>query len=349
MNLRRVGAVASIGLLVALPGAAAAAAADSGSATVGTQVEAWYHTATNDACAPAGTVDCSMLPPADAETYPADTLHVGISAGTPTAATFVELDLFGANIPKGSQVVAGTLTLPVDTAEGDGSLEPQTAKLVACHVTGFFSDANGSLAKPPKTDCDAASAPAKYTAEPRPTFTVDLAKFAAKWAGGDTAAIAILPAAEAVEGQQTWHVTFWGKDYGAGAEESTLPAGSEDAKPITARLNYAPKQQTTPPPNDPGTGGVPSDSPAPAVDSVDVAGPAPADAPPPPAPKAGSPADAGTPPAIMAEPSYTTVGYPYPIAWVMPLVLLIGFVVTGRSLTKKLDQPRGLGWIIPAK
>lgn len=47
-------------------------------------------------------------------------------------------------------------------------------------------------------------------------------------------------------------------------------------------------------------------------------------------------------PQPLAEPRYRTVGYPYPIAWTMPLLLLIGLTATGRALTKNLQPNPGM-------
>lgn len=331
-NRYRIGAVASTALLLLASSTLPALAASSGTAQTGTQVEGWYSTLTSDACEPPAELDCSMLPAASV--YPAETLHVGVASGKPSALTVIELDLFGAKIPPGAEVVGGTLLLPVDTSQSDGSLQPDTAKLIVCHVTDFFTGTEGSLAKPPKTDCDGASTPARYVAEPRPVFIADLNAFAAKWTAGDTPALAILPAPEAVSENKTWHVTFWGKDYSEGAEGG-------DAVPITAKLNYQAKAGdfTTSPTVETSTDLGPPElgelvAPPPAQAELDVKESAPV---------AGAPSETAPPPqaAVEAAPSLRTFGYPYPIAWMMPLLLLIGFGVTGRALTKNLEPSPG--------
>lgn len=325
MALRSTLGAAAAGVLIVLWGAAPALGA-TGTANVATSTEAWYSTTTAEACT---QLDCSLLPPASA--YPEHTLHVGVTAGKPAAATFLELDFFGADLPQGAETTGGKLTLPIDTAPGDGSLQHDAAKLVVCHVTDFFFNAEGALTKPPKTDCDGASAPAEYQDGPKPSFTVDLAAFAAKWAAGDTPALAVLPAPEAASGNETWHVTFWGKDNEA-----------EGAAPIAAEVKYT--QSSTGP--GPSTGGnnvidlgdpvVPEIEPLPAP-PVDISAPEMAEA-----PVAAAPVTTNEPapeaaPQPQAMPRFLTVGYPYRIAWTFPLLLLVGFGFTGQALTKKLE------------
>lgn len=126
-------------------------------------------------------------------------------------------------------IAGGKLTLPVDAAPSDGSLRHDAASLIVCHVPDSVSATAGSLAKPPKTDCKAASSPATYQAEPEPAFVVDLTAFAMTWAKGESPVLAVLPAPKAESEAETWHVTFWGKNN-----------ESEDAKPISAELSYQP-------------------------------------------------------------------------------------------------------------
>lgn len=324
MLLRRAGAVAAAGVLPLLISSGAAIAAEDGTAKVSTSTEAWYTTTGADAPGACGDpLDCSQVP--EPTVYPENTLHVGIEAGRPTAATYLQLDT--ATLPMGSTITGGTLRLPVDEEPRDGSVRPDTAKLVACAVTEPVQEANGSTNKPPKTDCKAVSAPAKYKKGKKPAFEVDLAAFGTQWADGN-AAVAILPAPEAQEARETWHVAFWGK-------ENKTPGAS----PITATLAYTASADGAFPPGDGGAlappvselGGAPT-SPS----DQALAGPAPEAAEPlknPPQAKA-APKDAELAP--QAAPEFRKVGYPYPIAWTMPLVLLIGFVLTGRALTKKL-------------
>ncbi|WP_034270630.1 hypothetical protein [Haloechinothrix halophila] len=338
MTFRRSVVLLAVGLLIALFGPVAQAA-ENGSATVGTQTEAWYVTTTSESCSTTA-LDCSLLPPPD---YPKNTLHVGVSGGTPTAATYIELDLFSANIPLGAIFTKGTLTLPVDMAPSDGTLRQDMAKLRVCQVTDFFSAAEASPQKPPETDCKAASANATYSAKPAPTFHVDLKPFLAGWAQGDPAALAIMPAPKAVKDSETWHVAFFGKDYGAGQQED-VPVSMEngDPKSITAKLSYKSDEPDIPPPPPPPEIGIapplaPSPPPVSPIDTTlpEFGGDAPA-------PKVEPPPETAKPaPQPVAAPEFITVGYKYPIAWIMPLLLLIGFAMTGHSLTRSLERPGG--------
>lgn len=326
MTVLRAETVAFSGLLVVLLSGAVSASAESRAATTGISSEAWYSTA--DACKE--QVDCSLLPPPDA--YPKDTLHVGITAGQTSAETYLELGT--STVPNGENITGGMLTLPVDTAPTDGSMRATEAQLVACLVTEFIDDSQGSFNRPPKYDCDTASSPAQFMANPNPAFTVDLATFATEWEGSGTPRLAIVPAPQAKQGNETWHVAFWGQTN-----------KTKGAAPITAQLAYGSSSgDPDVVPTDTATAGlgepVEADvapAPAPPVDpAAHIAVPAPQAAEP---PATDSPASA---PALAtsqpeAAPVLRAVGYPYPIAWTMPLLVLIGFVITGRALTKKLD------------
>ncbi|MPY80208.1 MAG: hypothetical protein GEV04_17465 [Actinophytocola sp.] len=288
------------------------------------------------------SIDCSMLA-APAE-YPKNTLHVGISGGTPTSATYIELDIFSAQIPAESVFTAGTLTLPVDMEPTDGSLRQDAATLRVCQVTGFFSDVEASPKKPPDTDCTT-SANAVYSADPEPAFTVDLAPFLDGWSDGVTPALAILPAPEAKQKSETWHVAFFGKRYGADQQED-VPGAVEngDPHPITAKLNYEEEDDdtttTTTPPPPPVSGFVPPPAPSPPpVGPIEAVTPEPVDIAP--VSEVEPQPEPTQPPEPVAAPEFIRVGYKYPVAWLMPLLLLVGFAVTGHSLTRSLERPGG--------
>ncbi|MPY78401.1 MAG: hypothetical protein GEV04_07870 [Actinophytocola sp.] len=258
--------------------------------------------------------------------------------------------------------------LPVDMNPGDGSFRADQAKLRVCQA-GTVSDTKASPDTPPDTDCDGASANAHYSAKPSPTFQVDLAPFLRDWSEGTPAAFAVLPAPKAVAKSETWHVTFFGKDYDEEkeppneppappappadaaplAEETSTPAppdaeppGQQKPKPIIAELSYEEEEFTVPPPalDAPAEFAPPPPPPAPASTPgpIDAPSPAVADVPAGETPEAGTKPKAAPAP-VAAAPDFITVGYKYPIAWLMPLVLLIGFAMTGHSLTRNLEYP----------
>lgn len=142
MNLRRARLAAAVGLLTVLPGALPAHAAEEGSGTVSTQTEAWhYETITPflaevcdltsksvpDLGLPVSNNDpCVLLPSSNGLTgavsiFTKNTLHVAKIAGTPVAATYLELDMFDEAgnrvIPEGAEITGGTLTMPVAPTE----------------------------------------------------------------------------------------------------------------------------------------------------------------------------------------------------------------------------------------
>lgn len=304
-------------VLVCVPQSAAA----DGATAAGTSAEAWY--LTTDACA--GAVDCSLVAPPSA--YPQDTLHVALTGGEPTASTYLQLD--SSALPEDAEITGGTLKLPVDTTPSDGSLVPENAKLVACIVTDHIESKEGAVTEPPKADCKRASAPATFNAEPAQVFTVDLGAFATLWADGEPARLAILPAPEAQEAKNSWHVTFWGSKN-----------ASKDAAPITADLQYTSGTgDLAPPVGNPPDSGSPVDngvSPGPSLAAPeDAAVPAELDAPTAAEPPKKDAAPEALPAAAMPE--LKTYSYPYPIAWAMPLVLLVGVITVGRTLTKKMQ------------
>lgn len=328
--MRLLVALVSTGLLVAL--STGASSAEIGTAEGGTRAEAW-HSRGIDACEE--DLDCSLLP--DPAAYPERTLHVSISAGSTTAETYLELDI--ADVPEDQDITGGTLTLPVNTEPRDGSLQPEEAQLMACVVTEFVDSSQGSFEDPPQHDCDTA-APAQFTDKPEPTFTVDLAPFAAEWAEGATPRVAIVPANDATDAGDTWHVTFWGRDN-----------ESDDAKPITAELDYGTGEDDFDQGLDEGLTGLedrtgpevlPAPEPPPEPGLVGAAAPEIADAPPEEAPASEEPEAVAAPQPQAAVPQVSTIGYQYPIAWIMPLILLIGFVITGRTLTGRLAPPSTL-------
>lgn len=316
----RCGAIVATGSLLLIAATPVPAAAAGGTAEVGTLAEAWHTTIPADADPCSDPVDCAQAP--NSPVYPEHTLHVDLKAGQQTAATYLQLDT--AKLPFDAQISGGTLRLPVDDQPSDGSVRPESAKLVACPVVEAVQEASGSPSTPPKTDCKLATAPAKYRKGKQPAFEVDVTTLATSWSGGN-AAVAILPSPEAEKDRDSWHVAFWGK-------KNKNP----EAAQITATLTYtASETAAVPPPSDLGL--APPAAPEPAAElALPKPPPAPAAKPP-----KGAAAPKQAPPpetAPQAAPAFRKVGYPYPVAWLMPLLLLIGFAMTGHALTKNLSR-----------
>src|SRR4051794_18791015 len=174
------------------------------SATVPDVAEAWYAAAPIDVCTtPLG------CPPDQAPTspYPAGSLHVGVAGGQETARTYVQPDLsqLGRATP-----LRGTMTLHVDTADTDGSVSPESAKILACAVTVAFADGTaGSASAPPAVDCTISAHPA-YDAKAA-VLSVDLGPFLQAWNGGaPQLGIALVPNTTQSTQTDAWHMTIEG-------------------------------------------------------------------------------------------------------------------------------------------
>src|SRR3954454_13558349 len=174
------------------------------STTVPDVAEAWYAAAPIDVCTtPLG------CPPDQVPTspYPAGSLHVGVAAGQETARSYIQPDF---NQLTGATLLSGTMTLHVDTGQSDGSLTPESAKILACLVTAPFTDGTaGSTSAPPATDCTTSAHPA-YNASSG-VLTVDLGPFLQAWnRGAQQLGIALVPNQTQLTQTDAWHVTIEG-------------------------------------------------------------------------------------------------------------------------------------------
>jgi hypothetical protein len=312
--------LAGIAVFGTWPGIAAAAPKDS--VTVQAEKEAWYQ-----AIPPClSLVDCAALP--GATPYPENTLHVEITNGQERARTYLAFSL--SQIPSGSKLLGGTLTLPLDPDPAHGGVSAEEADLVACLVEAEFEPVRGSPSKPPETLCKT-KAPAVFDAEAA-SYKVDLEPFVGRWGGG-RAALAILPSDSAAQEGSTWHVTFPAKVEGSPTS-------------IALTLEYTAPQDKVPVQGPPGGGGA-VNNPLPAVGSAAPPAPAPGGAP-------VAPADGATPPVVQPTPptappvapvaggnqpipsGFAGPGFAYPQVWALPLLLLAGYSALGRSLTKDL-------------
>lgn len=308
-----VGLVLPLGLLLSDP-AAGAVPSDGSPAqtvTVADSAEAWYAASPVDICTtPLG------CPPAAAPTspYPADTLHVGIAGGQETARTYVVPDI--TSLPYGATPVSGTMTLPVATANGDGTLSPDTAKIKACLATKPVQDGTqGSTSVPPSVDC-ATSAMASYDAA-KSVFTIDLLPFLQAWQAATPAeGIALLPDTSSAQPTDAWHVTFNGRHRTATPHISSTITVTVAPDTSTSSNLAAPPASVVPP----------------APPAVPL--PAPAAAPLAAAPPVVAPNAPAQVPAVQAQPVAFTRPFQYPLAFLLPLVLLAGAVFLARLFTR---------------
>jgi len=293
-----------------------AAVADT-SATVPDAAEAWYASAPIDVCTtPLG------CPPQQVPTspYPAGSLHIGVAGGRETARTYLQPDL--AQVPFGATLLTGTLTMHVDTANSDGTVSPQNARILACLVTGAFTDGTeGAATSPPAVDCTTSSKPV-YDAKAG-VFTLDLGPLLQAWnAGKPQIGIALVPNQTQVSQTDVWHVTIEGhKQAGAKPVTSTIsyrvPAVTGSGTSLTTTT--PPLTQPAPPPSVQGQ--------LPAATST-VAGPAPVVAP------QQQAAPLAQRPAAFAGPVQQ------PAAFLAPLALLAGVVFFARLFTRDATPRR---------
>lgn len=298
-----------------LPGSAHADTAAS-SATLPDAAEAWYAAAPIDVCTtPLG------CPPEQVPTspYPTGSLHVGVAAGQETARTYLLPAV--STLPVGATLLGGTMTLHVDTAQQDGSLTPDSARILACLVTAPFNNGTaGSASAPPATDCTTSAKPTYDAASG--VLRLDLTAFLQAWtAGRPELGVALIPNATQTTQTDAWHVTIEGRE-------------QTGAKPVTSTVSYRaqpsdalPGVTIAQPPT-----GVPPVAPAspptavplpPTTTTGGATGPAPV--------VAGQP----QPPAAQATRPVAFAGpVAYPAAFIAPLALLAGVVFFARLFTR---------------
>ncbi|MBV9293600.1 MAG: hypothetical protein JO222_14220 [Frankiales bacterium] len=282
--------------------------------TVGDVSEAWYADSPIDVCStPLG---CPPQP-VPSSPYPPDTLHVGVAGGQETARTYVQPNLLG--IPFGSTLVTGTMTLPLAADGQSGNSSPATAHLLACAAKAPAPDGTqGSTSKAPDIDCATAS-PAKYDAK-RGLFTVDLKPFLTAWSTGNAPGIALVPDPKGTQPTDAWHVAFNGHK-------------RAKVKHISSTFTYTPLPSTG------GTQPVPT-PPASVPSAPSVSQPGPVNLPPP----STTTTQPAAPP-VVATPQTPTVApqtqpvalvrpFQYPLAFLMPLALLVGAVFFARLFTR---------------
>jgi hypothetical protein len=306
----------------------------SGPTTIATpSVESWYQPNPTCGLPVVGCITSATLPvplpitlPIAIPTspYPAGSLHVAVAAGKETARTYLS---FGAALGSlDGDVTAASLDVPLDTNAQDGSVLPDTAKLQVCLFTGTLPPGSGSYDTPPTALCST-SAPVTYVATPTPHLHADLEalKSNVAYAGG----LVLLPDATKLGQTDAWHVVFSAHDR---TDASTTP-------PATLKLSVAAATDTVDVPAfvDQPT----QDSGLPVVAPVTGTGfAAPPAVPPPFQPPAAGPAPVVQRPVVVPQARTVTVGYAYPVVWLLPLVFLVVVPVAARALAKDLT-PQG--------
>ena len=276
--------------------------------TVGDATEAWYAAAPIDIC----TTPLGCPPPqAPTSPYPADTLHVGVAGGQASARTYLLPDF--ASLPFDATVIGGEMTLPVATGNGDGTVSPDAAKILACLAAKPFPDGTqGSTSTAPSTDCDVSTTPT-YDAT-KGTFTLDLQPFIDAWSGGSPRlGIALVPDAKAVAPTDAWHVAFNGRKRADSAHISssvTVRIEPQSDTAVPAAPPVAPAAPAAPAPSLPQPGAVAPAAPAPVV------------------------APTQQPLQIQAQPVSFSRPFQYPLAFLLPLALLAAAVFFARLFTR---------------
>jgi hypothetical protein len=278
---------------------------------------AWYQP--NPTCAQASgcltTGSLPVPPPVDIplSPYPAGTLHVGYDAGQETARAYLGFPTSSVD----GTVTAGVLDVPLDVTPADGSAQPETSHIQACLVTATITSTEGSISQPPAVTCDQHAA-LSYVAKPAPHLHADLGPLLAGLL--TTNGIALLPDATAVAPTDAWRVVF-------SAASRTDPAKTD---PPVMKLAVTPTSSDfvdTPvdlPTSAPVVAGPPLSAGTPSIPDVT-------------APSVSEPqVQPVAPIQPVSAPRTVTVGYAYPVVWLLPLVFLVLVPLAARALTKDL-------------
>ncbi len=169
------------------------------SACVKTDVEAWYHSESSGI----GLPPVTGLP--EFNPYEEDTLHVGIKQGSEDSRIYLTLDVAN-DLPVGATITGGKLVLPLDE---DGSEIPDEFSLQSCTVQEPpEKSAQGSFDPPPKAACSIGE-PARIVEKPQPMLVIDVTPLATALTIGE--GIALVPGEDAVDNQETWHFSVFGR------------------------------------------------------------------------------------------------------------------------------------------
>ena len=286
-------------------------------------VEAWYQP--NPSCAtPTGCQDPTALPANSP--YPAGTLHIALTAGQETARSYLALPLSGVV----RTITSGSLTVPLDVSQNDGSSNASAAKVQVCVTSATFTAVEGSFDNPPKIDCSTA-VPAAYVEKPQPHLQADLTSLTSKLSSAT--GLVLLPDATKAGPGDSWRTVF----------SSHTRSDAAKTPPVTVTLSIAdppadsPDQQPVVSLPDNATSSLGGITPAagtgfaapPSVDVPTVEAPAVT------APHVSAPVNAA--PVLVGK--TITVGYAYPIVWLLPLAFLLLVPLAARALTRDLMPP----------
>ena len=278
---------------------------------------AWYQP--NPTCAQASgcltTGSLPVPPPVDIplSPYPAGTLHVGYDAGQETARAYLGFPTSSVD----GTVTAGVLDVPLDVTPADGSTQPETSHIQACLVTATITSTEGSISQPPAVSCDQ-HATLTYVAKPSPHLHADLGPLLAGLL--TTNGLALLPDATKVAPTDAWRVVF--------SAASRTDAAKTD--PPVMKLAVTPTSSDfvdTPvdlPTAAPVVAGPALSAGSPSIPDVTVP------------PVADAPQVTAPQPQPVAAPRTVTVGYAYPVVWLLPLLFLVLVPLAARALTKDL-------------
>jgi hypothetical protein len=290
-------------------------------------VEAWYQP--NPTClTPAGCVTSvapPVIPPVElpslpaANPYPAGSLHVGVTAGTETARSYLR---FPFEQLVGKTVTGATLTVPLDVAPQGGSTTPEASKVALCETSSSgITATEGTIDAPPSSDCTA-TVRATYVATPAPHLQATLGAMAADLPG--ITGLVLLPDKAKTGQSDAWQVAFSAhtRTDAAKTAPASLTVTFEDGTTNPGGPVDTPAEPVVDPGtgivSEPGTGFTVPTIQAPTTDGI--------------APTVQNPTEA----APQAEPKLVTIGYAYPVVWLLPLAFLILVPATARAITKDL-------------
>ena len=200
----------------------------------------------------------------------------------------------------------------------DLSAQPETSHIQVCLVSAPITATEGSVATPPQASCDQ-HATMSYVATPQPHLHADLAPLLQGLL--TTTGVALLPDATKVSQADAWHVVFTAKDNAPVLKLTVTPTTSDAGDFVPVDVPSAPAVDT-------GTGSVTQpvipDTTTPVVPDTTVPD---VQAPTVPQQQVAQP---------VAAPQTITVGYAYPVVWLLPLAFLVLVPLAARALTRDL-------------